>query len=134
MKVEWQEINGEQYFNDPKAGWLKNLKKTHDPIPSNALVLSIIKDVDEWEPTVEPGKALSKTPSFLLYSIPCDPPCTLTPQVSLDVCLEYVSYKVSKATKGMQPEVKEAFLRKVYALKQTFALEVEKLLDEVKHG
>lgn len=131
MKVEWQEIDGEQYFNDPMHGWLKRLRRL-EVIPDTALSTMVDEPEDKFDPTLCPGTVYDIRQ--LDYAIPCDPPCTLTPQVSLDVCLEYVSYKVSKATKGMQPEVKEVFLQKVYALKQTFALEVEKLLGEVKHG
>lgn len=132
MKVEWQEINGEQYFNDPVAGWLKKVPSTCR-IPEGALFMDeSYGPQKEWILTDEAGSP--QRFSLLKYAVRCDPPCTLTPQVSLDVCLEYVSYRVSKATKGMQPEVKEAFLQKVFALKQTFALEVEKLLSEVKHG
>ena len=133
MKVDWQEIDGEYYFNDPVHGWLKKLPRDETPVPFEALFTSV-HDSLGWDRTTEPGVLMQNTYWLFEYVVPCDPPCTLTPQVSLDVCLEYVGYKVSKATKGMQPEVKEAFLQKVYALKQTFALEVDKLLNEVKHG
>ena len=41
-------------------------------------------------------------------------------------------YRVNKVAKGLEPEAREAFLQKVYVLKQQFALDVDKLMQEVQ--
>lgn len=126
MRVEWQEIDGEQYHNNPDRGWMKRVPVGW-PIPKGAFYN--IPGGCAWELSEFVGSEVGTT---VLYAVPCDPPCTMTPQTSLDVCLEYVVYRVNKAAKGLPPEAREAFLQTVYALKQQFAMDVDKLMQEVQ--
>ena len=134
MNVEWQGINGEQYFNDPVHGWLKRLP-FGDTVPRDAVYACGTEANLFWGKTAFAGSVylLNDFIAYkLIYATPCDPPCALSPQTHLDVCLEYVVYRVEKATRKMPVENREAFLQKVYALKQEFATGVDKLLSEVQ--
>jgi len=126
MKTEWKEIDGEHYYNCPDRGWLKKVH-TGCVIPKHALYN--VPGGPVWLPTEFAG---SRAGAVVMYAVLCDPPCTMTPQTSLDVCLEYVVYRVNKVAKGLEPEAREAFLQKVYALKQQFALDVDKSMQEVQ--
>ena len=134
MKVEWQEIDGEHYFNDPARGWLKKVL-LNTIVPANAVYACGTENDIFWNETSYAGSeyTLHDLSTWgIVYGVPCDPPCTMTPQTSLDVCLEYVVYRVNKVAKKLQPEAREAFLQKVYALKQQFAFGVDKLMQEVQ--